>query len=527
MDLYRYAANDRRGAFHYVRELAGGMLVALCGRQADTMRPLAAAVQHTECRRCAAARAELVEPTAVEAPAVEAVEEQPAAEQDAPALYRPVHSRRGAGHYRRPGTASSYCGRTVEAAPVGPQSVTGICQLCAKSEARERVEAEQVAAGRAIDGPTLAERAGVRYALVGTGRRVHYSNNDDTLCGREVTRYTDGLDDRHGALCARCIDAAEHHAYARALADASPLVAAAVDLAETVEQADADREAAERRVVVIPCGAAKLDHAAPAAELYTGSYHRACARAAAALTATGGTVVILSALHGLVPLDRVLAPYEMRMGDSGSVTADVLREQARELGLDRADDVTILAGLSYTAPALAVWPHAATPLAGLAGMGHHMRVLAAIADGEPEPADEAPALYAPRGLRNLTTGHLLDETTGRAYCGAELAGPNGAAILTCAACRHVRDHQAADALEADLDAQFARAARAVDAVTHAEEAGARVATVADADALYAAQLVTEADATDGTWRGEWIGERTTTTAPTLFDLTTEQGALFA
>ncbi|MEU3102943.1 DUF6884 domain-containing protein [Streptomyces griseoflavus] len=529
MDLYRYANNDRRGALHYVHEVAGGMLVALCGRQADGMRPLAAAVKHTECRRCAAARAELVEPAAVEA-----VEEQPAAvevaEQTSPALYRPAAPRRrGVGHHRRPGTGSSYCGRTLEANPSEAALFTGTCQPCAKGEARERVAAEQTVAELTVDGPTLAERAGMRYALVGTGRRVHYSNNDDTLCGREVTSYTDGLDDRHNSLCARCINAAEQRAYARALAAASPLAAAVVDLAETVEAVDAEREkAAEQRVVIIPCGAAKLDREAPARELYTGSYHRACARAAAALTATGGTVVILSALHGLVPLDRVLAPYEMRMGAPGSVTADVLREQARELGLDRADDVTILAGLSYTAPALAVWPHAATPLAGLPGMGHQLRALAAIADGEQEPAaEEAPALYAPRGLRNLTTGHVLDESTGRAYCGAELAGPNGAAVLTCAACRHVRDHQPADALEADLDAQFARAARAVDAVTHAEETGARVATLADADALYAAQLVTEADATDGTWRGEWIGERTTTTAPTLFDLATEQGALFA
>lgn len=440
------------------------------------------------------------------------------------------------GHYRRPGTRDLYCGR-----PAGSKNGHGatlrgwkMCTPCVKAEAADRAAAEAVADSHDETAPSLAERAGVTLAMVGRGRRPHYTDGTDTLCGRP-------LDTDHRAeaaalrvkggerVCQPCTRAAEEIAYVATLTGSSHLAAAAAGLAATVEQADAEREqAAAQRVVIIPCGAAKLDREAPAAELYTGSYHRACARAAAALTATGGTVVILSALHGLVPLDRMLAPYEMRMGDPGSVTADVLRQQARELGLDRATDVTILAGLSYTAPALAVWPHASTPLAGLAGMGHHMRALAAIADGEQEPADEeAPALYAPRGLRNLTTGHLLDETTGRAYCGAELAGPNGAAVLTCAACRHVRDHQPADALEADLDAQFARAARAVDAVTHAEETGAPVTTLADADALYAAQLVTEADATAGTWRGEWIGERTTTTAPALFDLAAEQGALFA
>ncbi|MEK9521443.1 hypothetical protein MIU24_18915 [Streptomyces venezuelae] len=548
MDLYRYATNATRGAFHYVREVAGGMLFALCGRNADGMTPLAAAVRHTECRRCADARAHhglMNEVAAERAAAVEA-----AATPAGPALYRPAGTRRrSAGHYRRPGTTSSYCGRTVEAAPAAPQSVTGVCQPCAKAEQRDRVAAEQVAADRSIDGPTLAERAGVRYALVGTGRRVHYSGNDDTLCGREVSRYTDGTDTRHPELCARCITAAEERAYARALAADSPLAAAALDLAETVEQADAE-QAAEQPLVIIPCGSTKLDHAAPAADLYVGSYHRACARAAAALTANGGTVLILSALHGLVPLDRVLDPYEMRMGDKGSVTPDVLREQARALGVDTAANVTILAGLSYATPALAVWPHADAPLVGLPGMGHHMRALAQIADGEQDPAANAdPDLYAPRGLGNLVTGHLLDPRTGRAYCGTELAGRNGAAVLLCAACRRhsvgvpaaVEREQHLDAAEAAAADQFEQAAHIADAVEHAEQVEAGVATVGEAVTLYdahlaaalvddelrhAAALVTEAEATEGTWRGEWIGD--TPADETLFVAApaVEQGALF-
>ncbi|MBC9714062.1 hypothetical protein H9Y04_15970 [Streptomyces sp. TRM66268-LWL] len=63
----------------------------------------------------------------------------------------------------------------------------------------------------------------------------------------------------------------------------------------------------------------------------------------------------------------------------------------------------------------------------------------------------------------------------------------------------------------------ARAAR-----TWLDRAGRATTTLA---ADLAAKLVTEAEATDGTWRGEWIGERSTT--PTLFPLDREQGALFA
>ncbi|MFF5642083.1 DUF6884 domain-containing protein [[Kitasatospora] papulosa] len=276
--------------------------------------------------------------------------------------------------------------------------------------------------------------------------------------------------------------------------------------AEEVAAQHAEPTPAVHSIVVIPCGATKLDHPAPAAELYTGSYHRACARAAAALTASGGTVLILSALHGLIPLDRVLSPYEMRMGAPGSITPDTLRKQARALGLDRATDVTILAGLTYATAALAVWPHAATPLAGLPGMGHHMRALAMIASGDQQPtAVPNEALYAPRGLRNLTTGHLFNESTGRAYCGAELAGPNGIAVLVCAACRR---HRAAAASVAD--------ALNRPAPTPADRAAAA------RESRQTAELITEAEATAGTWRGQWIGDTTA-----LFDRPVEQGALFA
>src|SRR5690349_4767772 len=78
-------------------------------------------------------------------------------------------------------------------------------------------------------------------------------------------------------------------------------------------------------LVVVPCGGKKLNHSAPAGELYIGSYHRACRRAAEALRPA--RILILSALHGLVELDQVLAPYDLRMGQPGSVTESMLTEQ--------------------------------------------------------------------------------------------------------------------------------------------------------------------------------------------------------
>lgn len=95
---------------------------------------------------------------------------------------------------------------------------------------------------------------------------------------------------------------------------------------------------------VIPCGAGKLDHAAPAAELYTGTMFRHTyenvAKMAAGDRAAGHEVriLILSALHGLLEVDQVVEPYELKMGAAGSVTAERIREQATALGMGWGDD---------------------------------------------------------------------------------------------------------------------------------------------------------------------------------------------
>ena len=131
---------------------------------------------------------------------------------------------------------------------------------------------------------------------------------------------------------------------------------------------------------VSPCAARKRAEPAglPAGELYVGSYHLACRRAAAALT-TPDRILILSALHGLLSLDRVIAPYELRMGQPGSIGVGALRRQAEQLHLVDEQRVIILAGRAYTTAALAVWPAATTPLAGAGGLGRQLAVLGGIA----------------------------------------------------------------------------------------------------------------------------------------------------
>ncbi|MBY8879659.1 DUF6884 domain-containing protein [Actinacidiphila acidipaludis] len=130
-------------------------------------------------------------------------------------------------------------------------------------------------------------------------------------------------------------------------------------------------------LIVIPCGARKLDHRARAADLYIGSYHRACRRAAEALRPDH--LLILSARHGLLGLDDEIEPYDTAHGAEGSVTADVLRDQAVRRGIAELDPVVALGGARHVALVAAVWPHARTPLNGTRGMGEQIARLSAMA----------------------------------------------------------------------------------------------------------------------------------------------------
>lgn len=137
---------------------------------------------------------------------------------------------------------------------------------------------------------------------------------------------------------------------------------------------------AEGPLVIVPCGRGKKSSTSPAGELYTGSYHRLCLRAAGALT-DPSRIRILSGKHGLLELDCVVEPYEMRITDPGAVTIADVVDQAGRGGVADESEVIVLAGRDYTRIACAVWPHAVTPLAGAGGIGEQQHRLSCIAAG--------------------------------------------------------------------------------------------------------------------------------------------------
>ena len=128
-------------------------------------------------------------------------------------------------------------------------------------------------------------------------------------------------------------------------------------------------------LVIVGCGAGKLDHPAPASALYTGQHFRLCLRAALAL-ADHRRVLILSARYGLVGLPDVIAPYDLSIGQPGAVGAALVARQADARGLADAAPV-VLAAARYADVCRAVWPTVAAPLAGL-GIGRQRAALARI-----------------------------------------------------------------------------------------------------------------------------------------------------
>jgi hypothetical protein len=130
-------------------------------------------------------------------------------------------------------------------------------------------------------------------------------------------------------------------------------------------------------LVLVACGARKRPRAAIAADLYTGPYYRACAAYAHWLVGMAGwrRVYVLSAKHGLLPLDQWTHPYELRLGQEGAITAEQVRQQAEERGLLARERVVILGGRRYAALAREVWPEAISPLEGVGGIGKQMKQL--------------------------------------------------------------------------------------------------------------------------------------------------------
>ena len=111
----------------------------------------------------------------------------------------------------------------------------------------------------------------------------------------------------------------------------------------------------------------------PAGLLYTGPYFKAALNYALTI-AKPASIRILSAKHGLLELDKTVEPYNLMMGQSGSVTAEQVKQQATDQNL-LGEDVIAVTGKKYFEIIEQVWPNAERPLAGRDRLGYQLQWL--------------------------------------------------------------------------------------------------------------------------------------------------------
>lgn len=134
-------------------------------------------------------------------------------------------------------------------------------------------------------------------------------------------------------------------------------------------------------IVLVACVAGKAVDPAPAKDLYRSDWF---AKARAFAEASGKPWMILSALHGAIDPDKVIAPYDASMRDKSKFErrawASIVSDQVQPISYG-CDRVILIAGRDYRDPLAAddifKWrnPRQLAPMEGL-GIGHQKQWLA-------------------------------------------------------------------------------------------------------------------------------------------------------
>jgi hypothetical protein len=114
-------------------------------------------------------------------------------------------------------------------------------------------------------------------------------------------------------------------------------------------------------IALVGCSGPKLDHPAPARQLYTSQLFRLTLTLA---EARHDAVYVISAKHELVALDQVVAPYDLVMSDVAKEWRAIWGSRVWSSILSRHQDgdrqVFVYAGKDYTQPIRRAGFHQAT-----------------------------------------------------------------------------------------------------------------------------------------------------------------------
>ena len=133
-------------------------------------------------------------------------------------------------------------------------------------------------------------------------------------------------------------------------------------------------------IALVSCSSSKGPTPTPARELYTSALFRKSLAAALALTPH---VYVISALHGVIELDAVIAPYDQTVADMSrgerAAWGEAAIARVAELAGGLEPRLILFAGAAYAKPLAAAaatrsWSAPLEPLAGLQ-IGERLRAL--------------------------------------------------------------------------------------------------------------------------------------------------------
>lgn len=130
-------------------------------------------------------------------------------------------------------------------------------------------------------------------------------------------------------------------------------------------------------IVFVGCGSVKKNIACKAGDMYTGSYFKLCMTYAKTLT-TDDNIYILSAKYGVLPLNKVIEPYNKTLNKMNKEEKEkwinMVVTQLHELHITPNTPVTFICGKNYYQSLTNYFTNITTPLPG-GGMGYQKHFL--------------------------------------------------------------------------------------------------------------------------------------------------------
>ena len=103
-------------------------------------------------------------------------------------------------------------------------------------------------------------------------------------------------------------------------------------------------------IVFIGCGASKMKNACKAKNMYVGNYFQLCLAYAQTFT-TQDNIYILSAKYGVLPLEKVIEPYNRTLKKMNKQEKqdwkDMVIKQLGDMGISKDAEVAFVCGTNY------------------------------------------------------------------------------------------------------------------------------------------------------------------------------------